>query len=259
MDTNNLKSLLALDNRGMAIFIGLYLSKFSKHGLVAFEFSSYRQAYNVLGFALGIKPNSINNYRDEFDPYFPNGRQGWHKREIKPQSKAVMDLAKDLSFDQFTFIIKARLAHKDVDLEDIQIPISSYQNNHEFSANRLITGKAAEEYFVQTYPTIDLFGGYDISDMTSQGCGFDFKLSKGMSRYYVEVKGMNERSGNILMTEKEHKVANELLNKYCLFVVRDFRNTPFHNYYLDPLHCELINFKKQERQIIQTTYTGVFV
>lgn len=36
-------------------------------------------------------------------------------------------------------------------------------------------------------------------------------------------------------------------------------NTPFHNYYLDPLHSGLIDFKKQERQIIQTTYTGIFI
>ena len=258
MDVSNLKALLSLDNRDMAIVVGLYLSQFNEQALDAFEFSGYHQAYNVLGFSLGVKPKSINNYRDEFDSIFPNGRRGW-QRKLKPQSKAILDMAKDLTFDEFTFIIKAHLAHKDVDLEDIQIPITSYQNKHEFSASRLITGKAAEEYFVQIYPTIDIFTDFDISDMTSHGCGYDFKLSKGMSRYYVEVKGMNEKNGNILMTEKEHKVADELLNRYCLFVVRDFRNTPFHNYYLDPLHCGQIDFKKQERKVIQTSYTGIFI
>ena len=258
MDINNLKSFLSLDNRDMAIVIGLYLSRFNNQALAAFEFSSFRQAYNVLGISLGIKPKSINNYRDEFDPYFPNGRKGW-QRDIKPQSKVIMDLAKDLTFEQLTFIIKAHLSHKEIDLEDLQIPITTYQNKHEFSASRLITGKAAEEYFIQIYPTIDIFAGYDISDTTSQGCGFDFKLSKGLSRFYIEVKGVNDKNGNILMTEKEHKVANELLSRYCLFVVRDFRNTPFHNYFFDPLHCGLINFKKQERQVIQTSYTGIFI
>ena len=258
MDVSNLKALLSLDNRDMAIVVGLYLSQFNEQALDAFEFSGYHQAYNVLGFSLGVKPKSINNYRDEFDSIFPNGRRGW-QRKLKPQSKAILDMAKDLTFDEFTFIIKAHLAHKDVDLEDIQIPITSYQNKHEFSASRLITGKAAEEYFVQIYPTIDIFTDFDISDMTSHGCGYDFKLSKGMSRYYVEVKGMNEKNGNILMTEKEHKVADELLNRYCLFVVRDFRSTPFHNYYLDPLHCGQIDLKKQERKVIQTSYTGIFI
>ena len=258
MGISNLKTLLSLDNRDMAIVIGLYLSRFNKQALDEFEFSGFHQAYNVLGFSLGVKPKSINNYRDEFDSIFPNGRRGW-QRELKPQSKAILDLAKDLTFDELTFIIKSHLSHSEVNLEDLQIPISSYQNKHEFSASRLITGKAAEEYFVQVYSTIDIFTGYDISNTTNQGCGFDFKLSKGMSRYYVEVKGMNDRNGNILMTEKEHKRADELLNRYCLFVVRDFRNTPYHDYYLDPLHCGQIDFKKQERQVIQTNYTGIFI
>ena len=83
MDISNLKTLLSLDNRDMAIVIGLYLSRFNQQALDAFEFTGFRQAYNVLGLSLGIKPKSINNYRDEFDPYFPNGRKGW-QREMKP-------------------------------------------------------------------------------------------------------------------------------------------------------------------------------
>ncbi|MBR1934141.1 MAG: DUF3883 domain-containing protein [Prevotella sp.] len=253
-----MKQLLSLDNRDTAIVVGLYLSKFNQEALDAFEFSGFHQAYNVLGYSLGVKPKSINNYRDEFDSLFPNGRKGW-RRKLKPQSKTIFDLTKELSFDELTFIIKTHLSHSEVNLEDLQIPITSFQNKHEFSASRLITGKAAEEYFVMAYPTIEIFSGFDISDKTNHGCGYDFKLSKGMSRYYVEVKGMNDRSGNILMTDKEHRVAQELQSRYCLFVVRDFRSTPFHDYYFDPLHCGQIDFKKQERQVVQTSYAGIFI
>ncbi|MBQ9668706.1 MAG: DUF3883 domain-containing protein [Prevotella sp.] len=258
MNETYLKQLLSLDNRDTAIVVGLYLSKFNQEALDAFEFSGFHQAYNVLGYSLGVKPKSINNYRDEFDSLFPNGRKGW-RRKLKPQSKTIFDLTKELSFDELTFIIKTHLSHSEVNLEDLQIPITSFQNKHEFSASRLITGKAAEEYFVMAYPTIEIFSGFDISDKTNHGCGYDFKLSKGMSRYYVEVKGMNDRSGNILMTDKEHRVAQELQSRYCLFVVRDFRSTPFHDYYFDPLHCGQIDFKKQERQVVQTSYAGIFI
>lgn len=79
-----------------------------------------------------------------------------------------------------------------------------------------------------------------------------------MERYYVEVKGMNAKTGNILMTEKEHRVAEELKNRYCLFVVKDFRQSPFHDYYFDPLHSDALLFERHERQIIQTTFTGKF-
>ena len=42
---------------------------------------------NVIGFALGAKPASIKNYRDEFDPVFPNKRKGWHKRPMRNYCK----------------------------------------------------------------------------------------------------------------------------------------------------------------------------
>lgn len=254
---NILMPFLSLDDRNMAIFIGLYLSRFNQLALEAFDFTGFHQAYNVLGYALNIKPKSINNYRDEFDPYFPNGRKGWN-REMKPQSKVIFDLAKDLTFEQFTFVIKAHLSHTEVEWSDIQLPSELYRDKHEFSAERLITGKAAEEYFVQKCPSIEVFSGFHITNTTDLGCGFDFKLSKGMERYYVEVKGMNAKTGNILMTEKEHRVAEELKNRYCLFVVKDFRQSPFHDYYFDPLHSDALLFERHERQIIQTTFTGKF-
>lgn len=122
---NILMPFLSLDDRNMAIFIGLYLSRFNQLALDAFDFTGYHQAYNVLGYALNIKPKSINNYRDEFVPYFPNGRKGWN-REMKTQSKVIFDLAKDLTFEQFTFIIKAHLSHTEVEWSDIQLPADYY-------------------------------------------------------------------------------------------------------------------------------------
>lgn len=257
-DFDNLLPLLSCNDRDMAILIGLFLSRFNQDALNAFDFTGYHQAYNVLGYALNVKPKSINNYRDEFDPYFPNGRKGWN-RDMKAHSKIVFDLAKDLTFEQFVFIIKAHLSHTEIDWTDIKQPSRHYGDPKEFSAERLITGKAAEEYFVQKCHTIEMFNGFQITNTTDLGCGFDFKLSKGMERYYVEVKGMNTRTGNILMTEKEHRVAEELTDRYCLFVVRDFRQTPFHNYYFDPLHSDRLLFEKHERKVIQTTFTGKFL
>ena len=58
--------------RDKAILIGLYLSKYDQDGLNAFGFEGFVQAYNTFGYSIGFKPASIKNYRDEFDPYFPN-------------------------------------------------------------------------------------------------------------------------------------------------------------------------------------------
>ena len=60
---------------------------------------------------------------------------------------------------------------------EIKQPSRHYGDSKEFSAERLITGKAAEEYFVQKCPTIELFNGFHITNTTDLGCGFDFKRS----------------------------------------------------------------------------------
>jgi len=71
-----------MNNRAKSILTGLYLSKYSQEGLKELGFKSFQEAFNVLGFSLSSKPASLKNYRDEFDPLFPNNRKGWHKRNI---------------------------------------------------------------------------------------------------------------------------------------------------------------------------------
>jgi len=60
----------------------------------------------VVGYALGSRPSSIKNYRDEFDPIFPNARKGWHKREIHQPSKKVLDEYGKLDFASFSGLIQ---------------------------------------------------------------------------------------------------------------------------------------------------------
>ena len=69
--------------RDKSILIGLYLSKFDKDGLKSLGFSGFMEAFNTLGLAVGAKPLSLRNYRDEFDPYFSNPRIGWSKRVLR--------------------------------------------------------------------------------------------------------------------------------------------------------------------------------
>lgn len=59
-----------IKNRDKLILCGLFLSKFDTFGLKKLGFSSFTEAFNVLGYALEAKAMNIKNYRDEFDPYF---------------------------------------------------------------------------------------------------------------------------------------------------------------------------------------------
>lgn len=243
-----------LSKRDKAIMIGLFLSKYDKKALDSFGFAGFKEAFNVLGYAVETPPSSIKNYRDEFDPYYPNPRQGWHHRELRDYCRDIIEMTQDLTFEMFHAIINSFVVDEYVDVSDIKSehPITS---ERKFLANRIITGKAAEEYFVMNYRNIPTFSDFNLTDTTNQGCGFDYKLSLDTANIYVEVKGINNRQGSILMTEKEHNMAEDLLDRYCLFVVSNFKDSPMHQLFFDPLHCDNLLFHRQERQVIQITYS----
>ena len=80
-----------MTRREKSVLAGLFLSKFDFEGLKFLGFDNFTEAFNVIGLALGVQPASIKNYRDEFDPLFPNERRGWHKREIRKYCKDIYD------------------------------------------------------------------------------------------------------------------------------------------------------------------------
>lgn len=238
-------------NRDKAILIGLFLSKFDDKALDVLGFEGAKQAFNTLGYSIGTKPASIKNYRDEFDPYFPNPRKGWHKRQLREYCKKFLDDFGNVNFDDFSELVKSFVI-KDYEIEKFINKIEKIDYG-ETVAKRLITGSAAEEYFKLNFDTITEFSDFQISDTTKLACGFDFKLSLDINFFCIEVKGLNANTGSIAMTEKEFYVAEKLKEKYCLFIVSNFIETPVHQYIFDPLSSRL-TFKKNQRQIIQTTY-----
>lgn len=239
-------------NRDKAILIGLYLSKFDEEGLSVLGFEGFVQAFNTLGYSIGVKPASIKNYRDEFDPYFPNQRKGWHKRSLRDYCKKYLDNFSSLKLNAFSDLIKSFVI-KNYEVEKIIEKVEK-KDKSESVAKRLITGKAAEEYFKFNYKTVNQFSDYELNDTTNLSCGFDYKLSLNSNFYCVEVKGLNTNSGSIALTEKEFCVANELKKTYCLFVVMNFIEKPNHKFFFDPLNSRL-TFKKVERKVIQTNYS----
>ncbi len=244
-----------LSSREKPILAGLYLSKFDVVGLRQLGFKSFIEAFNVIGFALGVQPASVKNYRDEFDPLFPNDRKGWHKRPMRVYCKAVYDNFASLGLDEFSTLLK-RLIYKQHDLDILMEEIEKDESDKKSSfAQRLITGQAAEQYFISKYKEVNLFSEFEIEDTTKLGCGFDFKLTSKDIFYGVEVKGMNEAKGSIALTNKEHSVASILGDRYFLFVVKNFKENPFHDLYQNPLDG-MLSFNRIEQQIIQISWSA---
>jgi hypothetical protein len=229
-----------------AILMGLYLSRFDEAGLKRLGFDTFTEAFNVLGLAVDAPRGSIKNYRDEFDPLFPNRRKGWHKRPRRENCLKVLEEYGELDFELFTRLVEAFAG----DVADADEP----QGQSQF-ANRLITGKAAERYFEMVHREVPEFQGCLLEDTTLLGCGYDFRLSSTSSDEFlaIEVKGLKGKTGGISLTPREYAAAEMLRHRFFLFVVKNFEETPFHEIFCDPLTLGL-NFRRVERTVVQTSW-----
>ncbi|HOW68170.1 MAG TPA: hypothetical protein P5186_28590 [Candidatus Paceibacterota bacterium] len=193
-----------IPNRERLILTGLYLSKYDAAGLKKLGFESFLEAFNVIGYALGQKPASIKNYRDEFDPLFPNRRCGWHKRPTRDYCLKVLKEYKDLDFETFSGLVRSFTGYNENAFCESQ-PEAGQDGRSNFFANRLTTGLAAEHYFESVQPSLLEFKGCSVENTTRLGCGYDYRLQPMARAEFlaVEVKGLKERSGAISLTPKE--------------------------------------------------------
>lgn len=239
--------------REKLILVGLYLAKYDTLGLKRLGFENFTEAFNVIGYAMASKPASIKNYRDEFDPLFPNRRKGWHKRKTRSYCLKVFEDYKSLDVESFTGLIKSFVGYDESVWSELQAKEKpNVQSNF---AQRLITGLAAERYFESVRPNLPEFKGYAVQNTTALGCGYDFRLEIERSNDFlaVEVKGLQDVTGTLSLTPKEHELATELKDRFFLFVVKNFRESPFHEIFQNPLSSRL-RFTKKERVIVQVSW-----
>ncbi len=239
-----------LSSRDKQVLTGLYLAKFDKEGLAKLGFASFTEGMNAIGYALDARPASIKNYRDEFDPLFPNPRQGWHRRKRRDYCLRLFEEYRHLDLDLFASLITSFVGYSPAAADAPE----KVEGESAF-AKRLITGVAAENYFEAVRRSVPEFEGFDSENTTRLGCGFDFRLSRQGHESFlaVEVKGLAQRFGGIALTEKEHAVAAALTDSYYLFVVRDFAESPSHVIYRNPLHGNL-DFTRKERVVVQVSW-----
>jgi hypothetical protein len=244
-------SPLRFGRREKLILAGLYLSRFDSTGLANLGFGSFKEAFNIIAYAMGSRPATVKNYRDEFDPLWPNARKGWRNRPVR---EYCMKLAKEfecLDEQSFTDLIKSFFG-------DSSSPFGPEEEEPDGSsqfAKRLTTGLAAERYFESQWANLPEFDGYAVQKTTHLGCGYDYRLTtpEGSGFMAVEVKGIRDKAGSISLTQKEYDSAAELASRFFLFVVKNFQDKPFHEMYRDPLTSGLL-FRKHEQMILNTSW-----
>jgi hypothetical protein len=160
--------------REKLILVGLYLSKYDSFGLKRLGFDTFTEAFNVFGYAMGSKAASIKNYRDEFDPLFPNRRKGSHKRKTRDYCLRVSEEYENLDLESFTGLVESFVGYDENALSEFQRKKKPSRESN--FAQRLITGLAAERYFESVRSGLSQFKGYAARNTTSLGCGYDFRM-----------------------------------------------------------------------------------
>jgi hypothetical protein len=203
------------------------MSRLNRRYLSARRASSWREAYEEAASNLSIPPASFKNLRDEFDPFFDNGRRGWVNREVRPNRQRVL-LEFEAVGDAALLELVERILAADVEaiapaIDVIESPSPRVAN----VAERLLTGRKAEDYFLQHAEAILALPSPQIIDRRLDAMGYDFAVAE-LNDVAIEVKGMRDARGQLLFTDREWSQANKLGPNYWLVVVGNLAATPNH-------------------------------
>ncbi|MDQ0878974.1 hypothetical protein QFZ77_007633 [Paenibacillus sp. V4I3] len=224
------------ENRKLALIISYYLSKFDRKALSNLGYKTFTEAFNDIGERLGVKPNSIKNMRENFDPLHANTRVGWYQRELSISRLEILDKYGPLGEEALTSIVQEILSNYKIDgniNESIQTYINILGTEEEEQPSksrqyttRGLTGKRAEDLFIEFFRQgrIEGFDG-GLLDKRNDGCGYDFE-TEYEPKYMFEVKGLMDNKGGIIFTDKEWNTAKELGERYILVFISDIEDSP---------------------------------
>lgn len=105
------------------LIVSYYLSRCDMKAVRNLGYKNFTEAFNKIGDILNENPNNIKNMRDEFDPYFSNGRKGWYQRELRASRQEVFDELSQYSDEQVEAIVKdiLSMSNRGVYMEGVDI------------------------------------------------------------------------------------------------------------------------------------------
>lgn len=208
-----------------AIIVAYAMSRLDTDFLNRFSYNSWREAFRDSGGRLRVRPASMKNLRDEFDPFHPNVRKGWHKRPLRPNRQRVLGEFCEASDDALAEVV-TRVLRGDKEVQELVTnPIAATKARVENVAERLRTGRLAEEFFLVNSERICGFPRSALIDTRLDARGFDFGVVSER-RLAIEVKGLKLIRGDILFTDHEWQQATRRHGFYWLVVVGSVDRAP---------------------------------
>ena len=216
------------------LVVGYAMSRLDKQYLAQQKATSWNKAFQQAAEALQVPPASIKNLRDEFDPFHPdNGRQGWHKRPLRQSRQRVLDELNEVSDDALQELVRRILVYDEAATKEAidSLGVTTYRAHN--VAERLLTGRRAEEYFLKYSQRLLDISPSLLLDLRQGALGFDFGVKNNPDRA-IEIKGMKTKKGEILFTDREWTEAKRRQDNYCLVVIGNLAAKPAAGIFINP-------------------------
>ncbi len=216
-----------------ALIVGYAMSRLNRTFLDSRRYKSWKAAFAGAGKLLDVAPASLKNLRDEFDPVHGNGRRGWVDRPMRPNRQRVMGELCDVSDAALLEMIDRILARDPEAEQDVVVPLSKPAERMSNVAERLRTGRLAEEFFLTNALTIANVAPSLLLDHRTLACGYDFGVLQ-RERIAIEVKGLKQKRGGIAFTDREWSEAKVRRADFWLVVVGNIESDPIARLIPDP-------------------------
>jgi hypothetical protein len=216
-----------------ALIIGYAMSRLDAHYLRLRRLSRWQDAFGEAADALGEPKASFKNLRDEFDPFHDNPRRGWHQRPLRSNRQRILDELHGVGDDALMELV-GRILGKDeeavLEAVDALSVVTRVPGN---VAERLLTGRRAEDFFLQHCKPLVEVEPADVLDLRLAAQGFDFGV-RGRPDWAIEIKGIKQRRGDIQFTDREWIEAKRRRENYWLIVVANLAAEPIPKIVADP-------------------------
>ncbi len=219
------------NNHKLGLYVAYYLARFDDIAYKNLSYGNQVDTHNKIGELLSVNPNTIKNWRDEFDPLFEH-RAGWYQRPLSSSRIRVAEALENLDETQIHEIVNdiltGKIQNEKSELDQLLNILSIFEKKTETTKFilRAPTGKAAENYFIKFYSENKKPFNGKLIDCRDLGVGYDFRIETLNKNYFVEVKGLSEISGGILFTNKEWTVANIEKECYFLCIISNLNEQP---------------------------------
>lgn len=232
--------------------IGYGMAKFNMSFVSEFGVKSKSEfARMIIEFGLAKTYRSVMNRQDSFDPYFDNGRRGWHQRNQREHIKLFIDSLFG-SEDAHDFANTVKLYIQSVKSGVVLTSTKLAPTTKSKFKQLQETGREAEFYFMNNYKRLLPFSSGVLEDARLWGDGYDFQVKVEDNFFLAEVKGVRGRSGSIRMTQNEYNRASEYTANYCLVIVSNLNSVPKLSMVQSPI--ENLKLTVGSHRSVQTSY-----